>query len=368
MQELCVIYNKIGEAVVVVIIRYAAVIIIILLSVICLSCEIPRDLYSVPALNVIGAAEDCAVSPASASIEINTVTLSFVGDCMLASYRGEYNWNTFNYRADNEDPSYFFHGVSDIFNNDDFTVANCENVFTDNDLAETDKGYDGAYWYKSRSANASIFKAGGVDIISLANNHIYDYGEQGKTDTIAAADAVSLIWGDDDNPVILEKYGYKIALMCVTFMSSENIDRTVAALSEIQMTTDFQIIYFHGGTERVYDPSVNIINAAHRLADAGADLIIGHHPHVLQPIERYNGVNIVYSLGNFIFGAGRGENRTIIYQYIFNITGGRLLDTMENIIPCYCFAERWQPSVIYDQKIKKRVTDFLAGNAESPLE
>lgn len=350
------------------IIRYTAVIIILLFTVICLSCENPQVVYSVPGADVIRAAQDRAASPAMASIEINTVTLSFVGDCMLASYRGEYNWNTFSYRADNEDPSYFFAGVSDIFNNDDFTVANCENVFTDNNLTETDKGYEGAYWYKSRSANAAIFKAGGVDIISLANNHIYDYGEQGKADTAAAAEAASLLWGDDDNPVILEKYGYKIALLCVTFMSSKNIDRIITMLSEVQTSTDFQIIFFHGGTERVYDPSDFIINAAHRLADAGADLIIGHHPHVLQPIERYNGVNIVYSLGNFLFGAGRGENRTIIYQYIFNIAGGRLLDTAENIIPCYCFAERWQPAVIYDQKIKKRVMDFLAGSAESPLE
>ncbi len=325
------------------------------------------DLYLSPIENFNYLSEDKAISPVGKPIEINTITLSFVGDCMLASYKGEYNWNTFNYRADYEDPSYFFAGVSDIFKNDDFTIANCENVFTDNDLAAIDKGYDGAFWYKSKSANASIFKVGGIDIISLANNHTYDYGEQGKKDTVAAAEAAGLLWGDDSNPIILEKYGFKIALMCVNIMNSRNIDRLISTLSELKKSTNFMIVYFHGGTERVYIPPDNIVETAHRMVDAGAGLVIGHHPHVLQPIEKYKGVNIVYSLGNFLFGAGRGENRTIIYQYSFIVADGLLLDTAENIIPCYCFVERWQPAVIEDAEIKKRVMDFLSGKAENPL-
>lgn len=329
--------------------------------------ETSLNLYLSPAEDFNPLSEDTALSSADNSIDINTITLSFVGDCMLASYKGEYNWNTFNYRADYEDPSYFFAGVSDIFKNDDFTIVNCENIFTDNDLAATDKGYDGAYWYKSKSVNASIFKVGGIDIISLANNHIYDYGEQGKKDTVSAAETAGLLWGDDNNPIILEKYGFKIALMCVNIMNSRNIDRLISTLSELKKSNDFMIVYFHGGTERIYSPPDNITETAHRLVDAGAGLVIGHHPHVLQPIERYKGVNIVYSLGNFLFGAGRGENRTIIYQYNFIVANGLLLDTTENIIPCYCFAERWQPAVIEDSEIKKRVMEFLSGKTENPL-
>lgn len=325
-----------------------------------------ESIYDPPGNNfnrlVRGSAADLADS-----IPIDTITLSFVGDCMLASYRGEYNWNTFNYRADNEDPAYFFAGVSDILKTDDFTVANCENVFTDNDLPAINKGYEGAYWYKSKSANASIFTAGGIDMISLANNHTYDYGLQGKKDTIAAAESACLLWGDDNNPVIIEKYGFRIAILCSDIMIYANSDRLIETLTALAETTDFRIVFFHGGTERVYTPPENIVNLARKFVDVGADLVIGHHPHVLQPIERYNGVNIVYSLGNFLFGAGRGENRTIIYQYILNIAGGVLLDTYENIIPCYVYDKRWQPAVIADEGVKKRVMDFLDGKSENPM-
>ncbi len=329
--------------------------------------DMPGNLYTVPEGSINVLPRDSVPAAADESVEINTITISFIGDCMLASYKGEYNWNTFNYRADQEDPSYFFAGVSDIFKADDFTVANCENVFSDRDLTATDKGYDGAYWYKSKSANASIFKEGGVDIISLANNHTYDYGEQGKKDTAAAAENAGLLWGDDDHPLILEKHGYRIGLICVNIMNSRNIDRLMVSMPEIRLSADFIIVYFHGGIERTYTPPDNIVAAAHRLADAGVDLLIGHHPHVLQPVEKYNGVNIIYSLGNFLFGAGRGENRTIIYQYTFTVAGGFLLDTSDHIIPCYCFVERWQPAVITDEEIRKRILDFLAGNAENPL-
>lgn len=326
-----------------------------------------KSMYEPPSIKIKPLIQDIVAESDADSISIDTITLSFVGDCMLASYRGEYNWNTFNYWADNEEPSYFFAGVSDIFKDDNFTVANCENVFTDNDLKAINKGYEGAYWYKSKSANAHIFTAGGIDMISLANNHVYDYGLQGLTDTIAAAESADLIWGDNNNPVIYEKYGYRIAILCSNIMIKANIDRLFETLTALSETTDFQIVYFHGGTERVYTPPANIISFSHRCVDSGADLVIGHHPHVLQPTERYNGVNIVYSLGNFIFGAGRGENRTIIYQYKLYLADSILLDTYENIIPCYVYDKRWQPAVIGDEQIKKRVMDFLEGKSENPL-
>jgi hypothetical protein len=240
--------------------------ILLIFLLLCISCctsvTVANNTYSNTSVECV--MKDSEIPPSSSSIELNTITLSFIGDCMLASYKGEYNWNTFNYRADNEDPSYFFAGVSHILINDDFTIANCENVFTDNNLSETDKGYEGAYWYKSRSANASIFKKGGVDIISLANNHIYDYGEQGKYDTIIAAEDASLLWGDDGNPVIVEKYGYKIAFICVFFNNNNSVSNTAGLLSELSMSTDFQVIFFHGGTERVYKPPGSIIEIAHR--------------------------------------------------------------------------------------------------------
>ncbi len=298
---------------------------------------------------------------------IGYINLSFIGDCMLASYRGEYWWNTFNYVADEVEPEYFFAGVYDILNNDDFTIANCENVFTDNKLNETYKNYNPAYWYKSPSKNADIFKAGSVEVVSLANNHTYDYGEQGYYDTIAAVEKAGLIWGSDNKIAYVEKDGFCVSLLMVNVKGKGNVDNLESMIDEAKKNSDYIVVYFHGGTERVYTPPNYIVNMAHEMIDLGCDLIIGAHPHVLQPIEEYKGKKIVYSLGNFIFGAGRGENRTIIYQHTIYFWENEVISAEDNIIPCYCFSERWQPAVIYEEDIKQRVLDFLNKKLYNPL-
>lgn len=295
------------------------------------------------------------------------IVFSFVGDVMLASYRGEYNWNTFNYWADEKPAGYFFSGVYDIFASDDYTVANLENVFTDRDLPELGKGYDGAYWYKSASKNAGILTAGSIEIVSLANNHMYDYGEEGKSDTISAAEAAGIEWGDNDRAVIIEKYGVKIALLCVTVTSNGNFSKAYELMESLPDDIDYRIVYFHGGIERVHTPPDGIVEGARAIADMGVNLIIGHHPHVLQPAEQYNGVKIVYSLGNFLFGAGRGENRTAIYRLTLNVSDGVIMDASDEIIPCYCYDERWQPAVIEDEEKRSAVLSFMRGERETPF-
>lgn len=339
------------------------------------ACSTPPNTAMPDAIPVMSPSESGGEVSAVAEPESETpveekdgaITISFVGDCMLASYMGEYNWNTFNYRADIEEPEYFFAGVADILKADDFTVANCECVFTDRELAEIDKGYEGAYWYKSASKNAGIFTAGGVEIISLANNHTDDYGDEGKEDTIAAVEAAGLLWGDDENVVYVEKYGFRIAVICVSLPSARWYSHILSLLTEAEEKSDFQIVYFHGGTERVYSPPDYIVETCHALADAGADLLVGHHPHVLQPVEDYNGVKIVYSLGNFIFGAGRGENRTVIYQYKIDVQSGKTASESDKIIPCYVWVERWQPAPIGNEDIIERVLAFMRGESDDPL-
>ena len=324
-------------------------------------------MYSLPDFTVSPSLPDIPARVENMT-SLNYVTLSFIGDCMLASYRGEDWWNTFNSFANEVEPEYFFAEVADIFKNDDFTIANCENVFTDdNSLYESRKSGNPVYWYKSPKKNAEIFTAGGVDIISVANNHTYDYGEQGYLDTIAAAEAAGLLWGDNNNIAYAQKDGFRIAFLFVTITERGNIDSLRPMIDEAEEKADYTIVYFHGGTEHVYRPSANIVRMAHDMVDAGCDLVIGSHPHVLQPIEYYNGATIVYSLGNFIFGAGRGENRTIIYQYTIYFSDTQVLKTEENVIPCYCFVERWQPAVIEDYDIRKRVLDFMQSLLPTPL-
>ena len=107
--------------------------------------------------------------------------------------------------------------------------------------------------------------------------------------------------------------------------------------------------------------------------DAGADLVIGNHPHVLQPMEMYNGVRIIYSLGNFCFGGSRSpENRTVMYtlQLTINKDGNTVEEVTDNIIPCYVYTgstNNWQPAPIADETEKQNVIDFMNWKRETPF-
>lgn len=299
------------------------------------------------------------------------IVISFVGDCMLASMLGSTAYGTFGAMAQAEEPSYFFSGVSDIFFSDDWTVANCENVFTDNDsLQPTAKGYTPAYWYRSAAKNANIFTAGGVDIVSVANNHSLDYGREGYNDTVEALEAAGLQWGDDGKTIWLEKAGVRIALLCRTLYYS---GAEAAIAEEVRSAkadgADYVIVYYHGGTERVYEPDGWRVRASHTLVDAGADLVLGNHPHVLQPVEIYNGKTIVHSLGNFLFGGSLyPENRTIIFRLTLTSDGETVADERTEIIPCYVWTTLWRPGVIENEAERSRVLAFMAGEAPTPLE
>lgn len=142
------------------------------------------------------------------------------------------------------------------------------------------------------------------------------------------------------------------------------------AVDNASKKSDYQILYFHGGTEAIHKPEQWKIDACHELMDYGVDLIMGDHPHVLQPMEKYNNKTIIYSLGNFIFGGNRHpENRTIIYQHTLTVRGGKLTNEAGKIIPCYVYTgdtNNWQPYIIKNKTEKRKVLQFMSGKRELP--
>lgn len=314
------------------------------------------------------------VFPQSAKAQTNsfTIDLSVVGDCLLATGEGKDSSYSFSWYAKNKNPEYFFRNVSDVFQKDDFTIANLENVLTDRPLKKRDKG-EGAFWFKAPSNNAKILNSGYIDIVSITNNHTHDYGKEGYLDTIKALDNAKVEWGSEDKTLYLNKNGYTIALITARLY---NISQTQVIINRIKAASeksDYQIVYFHGGQEGIYQPEDWKIDACHQLVDAGADLVIGGHPHRLQPLEIYKGVNIIYSLGNFCFGGNNHmvSNRTIIYKTILKIEDGKLLQEETQIIPCYIqdnskYQNNWQPDIIKNEEERKIVFDFMFGKTALP--
>ena len=301
------------------------------------------------------------------------LVVSMAGDVMLASYKNETTASNFNAYASREEPAYFLQNVRSIFEADDLTVVNLENVLTDRKLAEKEKSHDPAYWYCSRASNTEILTACGVEAVSLANNHTGDYGPEGSRDTVKAVEKAGLLYGSNGKTFYFEKNGYRVAVICHGLWNEGQAGEIVRRIHEAEEDSDFQIVFYHGGKEKVHEPEPWRQRASRRLADEGADLVIGNHPHVLQPRETYNGVDIVYSMGNFCYGGSKyPENRTIIYQLTLHIgSDGRLESKTGEIIPCYVYTgdggNNYCPGVIGDAETKQRVLDFMDGKRKSPL-
>ena len=301
-----------------------------------------------------------------------SIVVSFTGDMLLASLHGKRAAGNFLDYAARQEPEYFLQHVRPIFEADDFTVVNLENVLTDRNLTPKEKATDPAYWFRAPAATTDILTSSGVEAVSLANNHTGDYGTAGYKDTVKAVSAAGLEYGGNDRTFYLEKNGYRVAVICHGLWSEGQAGTIIQRLRTAEKNSDFQVVFCHGGAEGVHAPEAWRVRASRRLIDNGADLVLGNHPHVLQPREVYKGKEIVYSLGNFCFGGSRGpENRTVIYQLILRVENGELVNTASELIPCYVHTggkvNNYCPAPIDDEEQAQRVLDFMDGRAKLPL-
>ena len=235
-----------------------------------------------------------------------------------------------------EDPGYFFVNVKEIFEADDMTIVNLEGVFTESEDRQVERTYN----IKGDPSYVGILTAGSVEAVSMGNNHRLDYGVAGSKDTVATLEGEGIVYAYDDIVGIYEVKGIKIGYVSVNEVSwglgSEKLIREgIAELQEQE--ADLIIACCHWGIEKD-NYTEEYQNKLGRICiDAGADLVLGHHPHVLQGIEEYNGKYIVYSLANFSFGANRNpaDKDTMIFQQTFTFVDGEKQETQDaKIIPC----------------------------------
>ncbi|MBE6750864.1 MAG: CapA family protein [Ruminococcaceae bacterium] len=324
--------------------------------------EEPIPLYPMP-----------EISPAPALNEGDfTINLSFTGDMILAQYLNCPHPDAFGFYNDNYPNSYFLEEVKHIFTNDDFTVVNLENVLSDRELEPIPKNYTPAFWFKSRTSNIEILKSAGVEAVNLNNNHTGDFGSEGLADTISTVTNAGMQYGNNNNTILFEKNGFRVAVVCVGLWREASVPLAVNILNRAKQVSDYQIVFFHGGTEKIHLPENEKIRGARALVDNGADLVIGSHPHVLQPREFYNGVEIVYSLGNFCYGGSRvPENRTVIYTARLTVNNqNQLLHKSSELIPCFVYTGRinnYRPVIISDPTTKQRVLDFMDNKRTTPF-
>lgn len=278
------------------------------------------------------------VADAACTITVSSmrsVTISAVGDCTLGTDES-FNTTT-NFQAFDavNGHSWFFKNVKDILANDDATFANLEGTLTDETTREQKQ-----YAFKGDPSYTEILKDGSIDVVTLANNHSSDYGAKSLTDTQEALEKADISYCNGDTIAIKEVDGVRTAFIGIYVLDDgmgreEQVKATIARAQE--QGAKLIIVGFHWGSERATQPDDTQKALAHTAVDCGADLVVGHHPHVLQGIEQYNGVYIAYSLGNFCFGGNSAPSDmdTIIFRQTFQITEDGIQDgsTVE-IIPC----------------------------------
>lgn len=282
---------------------------------------------------------------------VNDITINFAGDTTLAWCFEEAVGDDFDYPF----------AWATWFGEADATMVNLEN-------AVTERGYKvpKEFNFRMPPKYLQVLKNGGVDIVNLANNHVWDYGQVGVEDTIAYLDQAGIyhVGGglsaeDERKPVILNIKGKNIGFLGYYFMEG-NVEEDVSALKQ---AADVVIVNFHWGTERSHFPESYQVDLAHRAIDAGADLVIGHHPHVLQGAERYKNGIIAYSLGNFIFGGNsRLQHDTYVFQLII-----RDSQIIPALIPVRI--SEWRPYLLEGEE-GRRLIDSIKGysnDLENPL-
>jgi poly-gamma-glutamate synthesis protein (capsule biosynthesis protein) len=270
------------------------------------------------------------------------------------------------------------HGVREVLDSADLAMVNLECPFTERG-EKLPKNFN----FRARPELVKVLEAASVDVVTLANNHLMDYGREGLDDTIATLDTAGIAWfgaGGDEKvarrPLVIERNGMRIGLIGYYYQAApdmlepeamyalgqrpgvagcfEDLECMRRAVREdlprLARGVDAAIPYFHWGREGSYEVRDYQIELAHLCVDLGARAVLGAHPHRLQGIEVYRGAPIVYSLGNFIFGGIKdpADTLSMIARLSIDPSGGVGCEITPVQVTTWPDAP-FQPFVLYGQ-------------------
>lgn len=286
------------------------------------------------------------------------ILLSFTGDCILGTDENFYYDTSFNAYYENYGSAYFFQNVKDVFEKDDLTIINMEGTLTD---LTTRK--DKQFAFKGDPEYVKVLTNGSVEAANMANNHTYDYGEESFKDTVNILEKKKIRTFGDDETVIIPVKGVNVGIFGIYELDDheERVPQVKSDIAKLKKDgADIIVAVFHWGNELERVPDDNQVMLAHLAIDEGADVVVGHHPHVLQGIDTYKGKTIAYSLGNFCFGGNYHptEMDTMIFQQKFMIdTSKKITDSEINVIPCSVSSEsdcnNYQPTILEGDEAKR---------------
>ncbi|EAD6040620.1 CapA family protein [Listeria monocytogenes] len=299
--------------------------------------------------------------------EKGVVTLTMVGDNSFGTYPETPEHLKFDnvFQKNNGNNTYVYKNCLPWFKSDDYTVINAESAFTNATKAENKK-----WRIKSDPAHVAFLTASGVEAANLANNHTMDYFQVGYDDTLKAFKENNIPVFNTDAPLETTIKGMKTVLLGYDCRMSQQspayLERIVKDVKKYKKENTLVIVNMHWGVEYRETPTDYQTQFGHAILDAGADIIMGSHPHRLESVEKYKDKYIVYSMGDFAFGADPTllSRMTSMFQLRFTKEDNKIVLKDISIVPTYENSDgsttenNYQPLPVFGDDAKKIVDEL----------
>ena len=284
-----------------------------------------------------------------------------------------------------DDINFTMANVRDILRDDDLTLVNFEGTFTDSKYVPNNKkGND--FLFNISPSYVSVLKDNFIEAVSLENNHVYDHGEEGYQETVNTLREAGIVYSNSSDIGVCNVNGIEIAML--SYYCIDRYDKPVGEYSNLydKVAADIRyvkeelkypllIVSFHWGFEKDYRPRENQLKMGRLAVDSGADLVVGHHSHRINPIEEYKGVYICYSLGNFCFAGNDrpSDMNSYLFQTRFRVSPeGDISNTGFRIIPIRISSKKEKndfiPTPITDAGKIEGIINTLKDNGRKYLE
>lgn len=265
------------------------------------------------------------------------ITATFTGDFTIGGDSRK-RTDIFNdeLKKQGGDINFPLRNVRDILMADDLTLVNFEGTLTDSTYVPNNKK-ENQFLFSAPPEYVSILADNGIEAVALENNHVMDHGEEVYLETQQHLTDAGIVWSNAENIGEYTVKGVRIAMLSYqTFNLYDKLFTQVPLdIAEAKAKYDLVIVSFHWGAEKDYAPNANQQKMGKLAIDAGADLVVGHHSHRINPIEEYKGKYIVYSLGNFCFSGNKNPSdmSSFMFQMRWRVKDGVVTQDVWRIIP-----------------------------------
>lgn len=234
------------------------------------------------------------------------------------------------------DVNFTMRNMRDILMADDLTIVNFEGTLTDSTYVPSSKK-ENQFLFSAPPSYVSMLADNGVEAVALENNHVMDHGEDAYEDTKQTLLDAGIVYSNSTEQGVITVKGVEICMLSYLCIDRyESLwDKVPADIAAAKAEYPIVIVSFHWGNEKDYSPTDNQIKMGRLAVDSGADLVLGHHSHRMNPIEYYNGVYICYSLGNFCFSGNKkpSDMSSFVLQTRFRVKNGEVSNAGFRIIP-----------------------------------